>query len=176
VAFFKEMPDGIIVVRGHGEIGVVPVHPESQPLGLLGLDPGEFVHPLLALVDEVADAIGLDVLLGPEAQLFFHLHLHPQALAVEAVLVAGVIALHGLVAVIQILVGAAPGVVHPHGVVGGDRPVHETETLCAAFVAGRQLLKCFVVFPEFQYSFFQFGKVKILGNVLVHYLLCVVVL
>ena len=59
------------------EIGVVPVHPVSQPLGLFILYGGVLEHPLFAEVNEGADAIGLDVPFGFEAQLPLHLHLDP---------------------------------------------------------------------------------------------------
>src|SRR3990172_6871220 len=63
--------------------------------------------------------------LGPKPQLSFDLHLHPQPLAVEAVLVALPVAEHGVVALEEVLVGAAPGMVHAHRVVGRDRPIEE---------------------------------------------------
>src|SRR3989304_621598 len=63
--------------------------------------------------------------LGPKPQLSFDLPPHPQPLAVEAVLVALPVAEHGVVALEEVLVGAAPGMVHAHRVVGRDRPVEE---------------------------------------------------
>ena len=57
---------------------------------------------------KAVDAVRLYVLLGVEAHLLLHLHLHPEALAVEAVLVALLEALHGLVPLEQVLVGAGP--------------------------------------------------------------------
>ena len=125
VAALQEMPDGVVVLIRHGVVGVVPVHPVAEAPGLFGLDRGVLAHPLLALLHEAGDAVGLDVALGGEALLLLHLHFDPQPLAVEPVLVTLAIALHGAPAQEQVLVGAAPGVVHPHRVVGGDRTVDE---------------------------------------------------
>ena len=103
-------------------------------------DGGELAHPLLAQLDEPIDAVGLDVPLGGETQLLLHLHLYPEALAVEAVLVALLEALHGLVALVQVLVGASPCVVDAHGVVGGDGAVDERVALVRGVVAVEVLL------------------------------------
>ena len=61
----------------------------------------------------------------PRAELLLDLDFDPQALAVEAVLVAQLVAGHGEVALVGVLVGAAPGVVDAHRVVGGDGAVEE---------------------------------------------------
>ena len=104
---------------------VVPVHPVAEPDALLGLAGGEGEHPLLAQAHELRDAERLDVALGREAQVALDVDLDPQALAVEPVLVALVLAQHRVEPLVQVLVGAAPGVVDAHRVVGGDRPVEE---------------------------------------------------
>ena len=106
-------------------VRVVPVHPHAEPDRLLGLPRGEGQHALLAQGHELGDAERLDVTLRGEAQVAFDVDLHPQALAVEAVLVALVLAEHGVEALVQVLVGAPPGVVDAHRVVGRDRPVEE---------------------------------------------------
>ena len=54
-------------------------------------------------------------------ELALDVDLDPQALAVEAVLVALVLAEHRVEALVEVLVGAAPGVVDAHRVVGRDR-------------------------------------------------------
>jgi hypothetical protein len=99
---------------------------------LLCLDAGKLIDALLAQPDELVDAgervAGnevLDVALGAELQLLLDLDLDPQPLAIEAVLVALFLAEHGVVALVDVLVGAAPGVVDAHGVVGGDGTVEE---------------------------------------------------
>jgi polyisoprenyl-teichoic acid--peptidoglycan teichoic acid transferase len=60
-----------------------------------------------------------------EAELALDVDLDPQALAVEAVLVALVLAEHGVEALVEVLVRTAPGVVDAHRVVGRDGPVEE---------------------------------------------------
>ena len=124
-ALLQEVPDRVVVLVGHRVVGVVPIHPVAQANGLLRLDPGEPADPLLAALDELGDAERFDVPLGLETQLLFDLDLHPEPLAVEPVLVALPVAEHGVVALEEVLVGAAPGVVHAHRVVGRDRPVEE---------------------------------------------------
>ena len=104
---------------------VVPVHPVAEPDALLGLAGGEREHALLAQAHELGDAVRLDVALAREAEVALDVDLDPQALAVEAVLVALVLAQHRVEPLVQVLVRAAPGVVDAHRVVGRDRPVEE---------------------------------------------------
>ena len=75
--------------------------------------------------DELGDAVRLDVALAREPQVALDVDLDPQALAVEPVLVALVLAEHRVVALEEVLVGPAPGVVDAHRVVRGDRAVEE---------------------------------------------------
>ena len=58
-------------------------------------------------------------------QLFLDFDFDPQPLAVEAVLETLVVPRHREVALEDVLVGASPGVVHAHRVIGGDRTVDE---------------------------------------------------
>ena len=118
-------------------VRVVPVHPHAEPDRLLGLARGVGQHALLAERHEPVDAVGLDVALRREAEVALDVDLDPQALAVEAVLVALVLAEHRVEALVEVLVGAAPGVVDAHRVVGGDRPVEEAPAR-AAGVLGAQ--------------------------------------
>src|SRR5262249_12874236 len=67
----------------------------------------------------------LDLALRAEPQLLLDLDLHPEALPVEAVLIAGAEALHGPVTVPQVFVGPPPGVVDAHRVVRRDLAVDE---------------------------------------------------
>ena len=82
-------------------------------------------------VTNSVDAVGLDVALGGEAEVALDVDLDPQALAVEPVLVALVLAEHRVEALVQVLVRAAPGVVDAHRVVGRDRPVEEAPARAA---------------------------------------------
>ena len=140
VAGLEKVPDRVVVLVGHRVVGVVPVHPIAQADGLGRLDGGEAAYTLLAQLHKAADAVGLDVPLGFEAQLPLHLHLNPQPLAVKAVLVALLEPLHRLVALVQVLVRSAPGMVDAHGVVGRDRPVDEGVAAVAGVVAVKVLL------------------------------------
>ena len=135
----QEVPDGVVVLVRHRMVGIVPVHPVAQPDRLLGLDVREPPDSLLAQLDELVDAEFLDVGLGGHAEVFFDVDLDPQALAVEAVLVALLEALHRLVALKQVLIRPAPSVVNAHGVVGRDGTIHEGEPLAGAVVANEVL-------------------------------------
>ena len=106
-------------------VRVVPVHPHPEPDRLLGLARGVGQHALLAECHELGDAERLDVALGGEAEVAFDVDLHPQALAVEPVLVALVLAEHRVEALVEVLVGTAPGVMDAHRIVGGDGAVEE---------------------------------------------------
>ena len=75
--------------------------------------------------DELGDPVRLDVALAREPEVALDVDLDPQALAVEAVLPALVLAEHRVESLEQVLVGPAPGVVDAHRVVRGDRPVEE---------------------------------------------------
>src|SRR5262249_5627984 len=129
VALLEEAPDGVVVFLRHREIASplvgrrgpvlvpVPVHPIAEPYRLFGLDFGVLVHTVFAKLDKTVNARKtvaghqvLDVALGAETELLFDLDLHPKALAIEAVLVAQVMARHGEVTLVGILIGAAPGV------------------------------------------------------------------
>ena len=96
---------------------------------------------------------------GLEAKLFLHLDLDPQALAVEAVLVALLIALHGLEALVQVFVGAPPGVMHAHRVVGGDGTIQKRELLIAVVIAMQILLQYALLVPPLLDGLFQGGIV-----------------
>ncbi len=82
-------------------------------------------HALLAEAHELGDAEGLDVALAGEAQVTLDVDLDPQPLAVEAVLPALVVPEHGVIALIEVLVRPAPGVMDTHRVVGRDGAVEE---------------------------------------------------
>ena len=100
---------------------VVPVHPHPEPDGLLRLARGVGQDALLAQGHELGDAVRLDVALRGEAEVPLDVDLHPQPLAVEAVLVALVLAEHRVEPLVQVLVGPPPGVVDAHRIVRGDR-------------------------------------------------------
>jgi hypothetical protein len=135
MAFGQERPDRVVVLVRVRVVAVVPVHPVAEADRLLGLDGGELVDACLAQLDESVDPELLDLALVVEAELALDLDLDPQALAVEAVLVALPLAQHGVVALEEVLVGASPGVMHAHRVVRGDGPVDEAVAALRRLVA-----------------------------------------
>lgn len=141
-------------------IGVVPVHPVPQTLGLLGLSRRKPEDSAFAFVDEVIDAEFMDSGFGAESQLFFDFDFDPQALAVETVLVSLIMARHREESLIRILVRAAPGVMNSHRVIGSDGPVEEAPTP-AARVFSSQLLKRLLLQPEPQNGMFAGNKVAV---------------
>ena len=128
---------------------VVPVHPHSEPYRLLGLASRVCQDALLAEADEFGDAVGLDVALIGKAQVLLDVDLDPQPLAVEAVLVSLVAALHRPEPLEEILVGATPRVMDAHRVVGRDRAVQEAPALTAR-VLGTQAGECPALTPDIE--------------------------
>ncbi len=103
-----------------------------------------------------------------EAEFFFDVDFDPQALAVEAVLPALVFALHGVVALVEVFVGAAPGVVHAHRVVGGDGAVDEAVDAVFFFASARRRrssLKASVSCQNLRISLFLFDEIDFVGYV-----------
>ncbi len=113
------------LAQGHQKGGIVPIAPIAQADGLLGLAGGEGEHALFAGAHEILDAELANLPLGLEAQALFHFDFDPQTLAIEAVLIAQRVAVHGVIALVHILQRTAPGMVHAHGVVGGNGAVEE---------------------------------------------------
>ena len=110
-------PHRLHVLRRHGDVGLIHVHPVAHAVG-------EFLevvhvaeHGLAALGVERLHAEVLDVGLAGEAELLLDGELHGQAVAVPARLAVHAVALHGLEAGEQVLedprldvVGARPAV------------------------------------------------------------------
>src|SRR6266571_8010340 len=139
VARFDDAPDGVVVLVGHREVRITPIHPLAETDALFGDDSGELQNAIFAALIEFGDAVLLDIAFAAESELFFDFDFYPEALAIKTVLPALIEAVHGFIALVQVLVGAAPGVMNGHGVVGGDRPVNERKTLFAS-VRGSELL------------------------------------
>ncbi len=156
------------VVQKAQRRGVVPIHPHPQADGLLGLHGGEVEHALFAQHDERRQAVFLDVFFRFETEVFLDVDLHPQALAIEAVLPALVVAGHGTIALKQILVRAAPRVMHAHRVVGGDGAIHERPRLVALRAQPAQLIERIGVLPPLQRRALHVGEVGVGGNRLEH--------
>src|SRR5262249_25736668 len=112
------------------------------------------IHARLAKSHEAIDAgeriardQGLDVAFGLEAKLLFDLDFHPQALAIEAILVTLFVPRHREIALVNILVGAAPGVMHAHGGIGSDGAVKEAPARLARVLL-KELLEDFLFRPK----------------------------
>ena len=96
VALLQEAPDVLDVRVREGEVVVAPVHPHAEALRLLGHHADVARDALLAALRELGDPVVLDLALRVEPELLLDLDLDPEALAVEAVLVALVVALAAL--------------------------------------------------------------------------------
>ena len=154
-------------IRAGGQLAqvvrVVPVHPVAQSDGLFRLHGGKAQHPLLALAHEGVQAVGFDVALGAEAQLLLHLHLDPQSLAVETVLVAQFPTAHGPEAIEHVLVRPSPAVMYAERVVGRYRPVQKGPFRLPG-TQGAQGLESAGVFPQPQHLVFLSGIVVNFGG------------
>ena len=123
----QEPPDVLDVGVGEGEVVAAPVHPlpeSDRPLREIGggaLDDGP------AAAGELGQPELLDLALRVEAELSLDADLDPQPLAVEAVLVALVVAPERLVALEDVLERATPRRVDGERLVGRDRAVDEAE-------------------------------------------------
>ena len=123
----EEPPDVLDVRVGERVVVGVPVHPHAEALRALGDLLGEARDALAAARGELGEAVLLDLALRVEPERPLDLDLDPEALAVEAVLVALVEAAERLVALEDVLERAPPRVVHAHRVVRRDRAVDEAE-------------------------------------------------
>ena len=127
VHLLQHPPDVLDVRVAEREVVVPPVHPlpeADRPLCQLAGRPHDDVA---ALRSKRLEPVLLDLPLRVEPELVLDAHLDPEALAVEAVLVALVVAPEGLVALEDVLQGPAPGRVHGEGLVGGHGTVEERE-------------------------------------------------
>src|SRR5712692_5728401 len=108
----EKRPDCIVVLVRKRVVVIAPIHPVTQADGLLGLAFRKGVDLLFTTLDELIYAIGFDIELSFKAKFLFNFDFNPQALAIEAVLVALLVPLHGLKALVQVLVGASPGMMN----------------------------------------------------------------
>ena len=145
----QEAPDVLDVRIGERVVVGVPVHPHPEPPRLLGDHLGELRDPLLAALGELGEPVLLDVALRVQSERALHLDLDPEALAVEAVLVALVEAPERLVALEDVLQRSSPRVMDAHRVVRRDRAVHEAEARPAA-VQLPELLERVLPLPELE--------------------------
>src|SRR5207245_3262091 len=134
------------------------VHPLAQADRLLRLPAGEFIDALLAQGYKLVDALELvalhqvlDIAFRFELEFFLDLDLDPQPLAIEAVLVAQLMAGHREVALVSVLVGSTPGMMNTHRIVGGDGTVQEGP-LGLALISLAEFVKSVGALPKFQNS------------------------
>ncbi len=124
----EEPPDVLDVRVAEREVVVSPVHPLAEADRPLGQRAGGVHDHLAAPPCELGQAVRLDVALGVEPELTLDSDLDPEALTVEAVLIALVVAPERLVALEDVLQRPTPGGVDAeHHPVRGHRPVDEAE-------------------------------------------------
>ena len=143
----QEAPDVLDVRVGEREVVVAPVHPLAEPdrpLRQLRRRPDDDVA---ALAGELGEPVLLDLALRVEPELALDADLDPEALAVEAVLVALVVAAQRLVALEDVLERPAPGGVDGERLVRRDRAVEEAEPR-AVGVLRAQLRERRLALPE----------------------------
>ena len=156
----QEVPNMLDIGIVHGVVRVVPVHPLAEPDGLLRLHAGEMLDALAALAGEVIEAEFFDFMLRIETEVAFDLHFQPKSLAIETVLVALHVTLHGFKALVDIFVGASPRVVNAHGIIGGNGAVNERPARIAAVLRDK-LLEGIGILPELQDPMLHTGKVEV---------------
>jgi hypothetical protein len=155
----QEPPDVLDVRVRERVVVVVPVHPAAETPVLVGDYLGELGDPLAAARGELGEPVLLDVALRVQSERLLDLDLDPEPLAVEAVLVALVVAAEGLVALEDVLQRAAPCVVDAHRVVRGDRAVEEAEPR-AARVLPAQLVEDPLAVPPLEDLLLEGGVVR----------------
>ena len=162
-------PDGLDVVVVQRVVGVVGVDPEADPLGQLVplLDVPQ--DRLAALGVELGHAVGLDVVLGLEAQFLLDLQLDREAVGVPAALAVHQPAAHGAVAREHVLEHAAEHVVRGGAPVGRRRALVEDVGLRALAPADR-LSEHVALAPALQDLLLERGKglLRIDGGVAGH--------
>src|SRR5215212_3572067 len=114
----EEPPDVLDVRVAEGEVVLAPVHPLPEPDRALGQRARGLDDDLAAAMCELGETEVLDFPLGVEPERPLDADLDPEALAVEAVLVALVESAQRLVALEDVLQSPAPG-----GVDTEDHPV-----------------------------------------------------
>ena len=132
-------PDRLDVVVLEGDVGVVEVDPEADPLGqpVPLLDVLE--DRLAATLVELGDPVLLDLLLGGDPELLLDLELDRQAVAVPARLARHAVAAHRPVAGVDVLEDAGEDVVGARPAVRGRRALVEAPDLRALAVGQRAL-------------------------------------
>src|SRR5438309_311653 len=161
LAQLQDVPDVRDVQVGVGEVRVLPVHPLAHADRVLGDRGGRAIDARATCVGEPRDAVRLDVALAVQVELALDLHLDPESLAVEPVLVALIEPAHRLVALVDVLIGAGPGVVNSHRLdVRGDRTVDEREAWPAGVLLPEEL-EALLALPEVEDAVVYLGQVEL---------------
>ena len=164
----EELPDVLDVRVAEGEVVVAPVHPLPEALRAArqrGRRPDDDVA---ALPGERLEPVLLDLRLRVEAQLALDADLDPEALAVEAVLVALVEAAQPLVALEDVLERPPPRRVNAEGEpVGGDRAVDE-RPLRAAAVSLAKLRERVLPLPDLEQLELDCRMIRLVGKASEH--------
>ena len=113
------------------------------------------LHRLPAALVERFDAVGLDLVLGAEAELLLDLELDRQPVAVPPALAGDVVAPHGLEAGVEVLEDPGPHVVQAGPAVGGGRALVEDPRLGALAAAGARRLDDLALPPAGQDPLFE---------------------
>ena len=163
----EQRPHRLHVGRLVGDVGVVEVEPEADAVGELDPLADVPVAGLLALLVELVDAVGLDVLLGLEAQLLLDLHLDRQPVGVPAALADHPVAAHRLVAREEVLEGARQHVVQPGEAVGGRGAFVENPVVGLRALVNRAL-KDVLLLPEGAHPPLQLGEADLAVDGLEH--------
>jgi len=160
-------PLGLDIIVVVGDIGVVHVGPEADPvrhrLPFLLILPDR----MLALVDEGLDAIGLDLRLAINAEGFFDLQLNRQAMRIPAGLAQDMVALHGLVARDDVLDDPGQDMADMRLAVGRRRTIEKGE-FRPRLAQFDRTLENVIVLPELQDLLFAFDKTHVGRYFLVH--------
>ena len=124
----QEPPDVLDVRVAEGEVVLAPVHPLPEPHRALGQRARGLDDDLAAAACELGEAELLDLALRVQPELALDADLDPEALAVEPVLVAQLVAAERLVALEDVLERPPPGGVDAeHHPVRRDGAVDEAE-------------------------------------------------
>jgi len=129
VSFFQRPPCSLKVLILQCHVGIVPVHPGAQHLEL-----GCHVvllaeRELLAPLDELVYAVGLDIPLAAKAKGLLNLDLDWKAMHIPAGSVLDLEAVHGLVAQNSVFDHLVPGGAEVDPACGVGRSVDEEELL-----------------------------------------------
>ena len=161
LAELQDVPDVRDVQIAVRVVGVFPIHPLTHTDGALRDRGRRPIDAGAAGFREPGDAVRLDVALAVEVELTLDLHLDPKALAIEAVLVALVVSLHGLVTLVDVLVRTRPCAVHPHALdVRGDRTIEELEARPAGVLLPEEV-EAPLALPEIEHAVVDLGQVEL---------------